>query len=576
MMLFKCKERIWFLFFLVVYFSIRCFYLDAVPRWDAGSYWKSLEQAMNATLQVSSLSALPSVIMDNYNAYGHPSMGYFGLLVLGQLFDYPNLFALNMTNLLLAMVSVISVYYIFQWYLPDKKNSTDVLLATAAYAFNPLFFGSSIFLNTDFPVMVFFTTSVACLLYGRYLLFLISNVLLIFSKEPGVLLWAFLMAGAFLVSLSAGWKHWKLNKKVSIQCMLPPYNQAIYPQHWALVTAKLFSLFLPGLIFKAYSIAQKGAMWVGGSGLSWNSQGTNCFGINSRVVANRAGEMFILNFNWVLVLVTLAAFCIAVGRYLERKLHSQSAADFGELATHKPFSEGHLWSFWPLGTAFVAFVAFNLTYITYIIPRYVVVIGFFLVLFMLVSLVYAVYSRVIRLGILGVVVLLLTAQTFRTVDPVSKWLFGTAPFGKQVILQIDNPGEAVGNGFVYNSEFTAIDKLFNLMQRAMPMSKDTVLIAWHSNHWFPWFSMLGVVVDANTLERTIDWRNGFPYNVIDINALQNSQAPAEAYYVYMPWLSVFSNEQSELARLSQIYSISSPTEVGYMGYSLRFYKLLKH
>ncbi|MET0357138.1 MAG: hypothetical protein ABW044_10195, partial [Cellvibrio sp.] len=87
-----------------------------------------------------------------------------------------------------------------------------------------------------------------------------------------------------------------------------------------------------------------------------------------------------------------------------------------------------------------------------------------------------------------------------------------------------------------------------------------------------------VFIDPEKLVRTVDWRNTFHYNVIGLHELQTSpetQPPANAYYVYMPWLSKFSNELTELGRLQSIYQISEPTEVNYQGYTLRFYQLTR-
>ena len=561
---------------LLSYFIIRCNYLDTVPRWDAASYWGALMQAVNSTLHLPGISALPRTILDTYNAFGHPSMGYYSILVLGQLTDFPNLFMLNMTNILLAMLSIFSVYKIFRWFLPQKAYHTEVLIATAAYAFEPLFFGCSIYLNTDFPVLVFFTTSIACLLYGKYFWLCISSLFMIFSKEPGIMFWAFLMGGAGLYSLWILVNNWKKGRTFILGDLLPPYKKTDKAPNIYVSLIKLLSLFIPGVAFLAFTIAQKGAMWVGGTGLKWDSNGMNCFGLNPRLFANRAGEIFVLNFHWIPTLIILYALFVGLGRYFERKENSiNNLPDDSTPLASTILSNERIWGILPIITTFIIFVAFNLTYITYIIPRYVIQGGFFLLIFTLLSLPFAVHSQKIRVGILSFIFVLFFAQTFRTIDPLSKLAFGTAPFGEHEILQIDSPGEAVGNGFVYNSEFTAVDKLFNLMQKAMPMTPETIIIAWNADAWYPWFSMGGVFVDPETLDRTVDWRNTFAYNVINIPDVHHGNAPANAYYVYMPWLSVFSNEQAELAQLRAIYNISEPTEVGFQGYNLRFYKLVK-
>jgi 4-amino-4-deoxy-L-arabinose transferase-like glycosyltransferase len=195
------RPHILFIGLLVFYFIVRCFYMDAVPRWDAASYWDALRVATESTKAAQNWDDFHTTLMRDYNAFGHTSMGYYGILVLGQLIDFPNLFILNLTNILLACLSIFCVYKILLWFFPDNRNKTEVLLATAAYAFNPLFFGCSIFLNTDFPVQVFFTAALASLLYGRYFLFSIASFFMIFSKETGALFYMAMGLGIGLPAL---------------------------------------------------------------------------------------------------------------------------------------------------------------------------------------------------------------------------------------------------------------------------------------------------------------------------------------------------------------------------------------
>lgn len=586
------REKISISLLLLGFFILRCFYLDTVPRWDAASYWGGLMQAVHATKTVASWHDIPRMIIDNYNVYGHPAMGYIGLLVIGQLIDFPNQFILNFTNILLALLSVYSVYKIFLWFLPEKKYFKEVIVATAAYAMEPLFFGCSIYLNTDFPVLVFFTVALACLLYGRYGYFAIASLFMIFSKEPGIIFWITMVGGLGLYVAWTLFQSLRAGHKPKLGELFPPSHYKIAGQGLALWPSlyRIFCLLLPGIAFKVFTIAQRGAMWVGDTGFKFDSNGMNCFGFNPRVMSNRAGEMFVLNFHWIPTLVVVVALLIGIGRLIERRQiirtqiipqndNVEEGHEIDENLNNKVVEKHILlnnsWGILPVLFSFLAFVAFNISYITYIIPRYVVSGGLFLILFTLLATHFAFKSQKIRLSILVVIFLLFSVQTFRTIDPLSKLAFGTAPFGKHEILQIDSAGEAVGNGFVYNTEFTAVDKLFNLMQKAMPIKPDTQIIAWNADNWYPWFYMGGVFVDPVTLNRTIDWRGTFHYNVINITDLQITQAPEQAFYVYMPWLSKFSNEQIELAQLRAIYQISEATEVGFQGYNLRFYRLTR-
>ncbi len=591
----KHKEKYLLGILLLAYFVLRCFYLDTVPRWDAAMYWNILAQAVTSTKSASSWSELYQVILEHYNAYGHPSMGYYGLLVLGQLIDYPNLFILNITNALLAMLSVFSVYKILRWFLPTPVHLPEVLLATAAYAMEPLFFGCSIYLNTDFPVLVFFTAALAALLYRRYGWFSVACLFLVFSKETGLLFWLTMLGG---VGLNFAWyliRELRAKRRPILADAFPPTNNS-QQTHTFTIAIRFFYLTLPGIAFTLYTMAQKGKMWANDNGLKFDSDGWNCFGFNQKVITNRAGEIFILDFHWVPVLAIIAALLIWLGRSMEKNRtiddttrNSAITVDSNTNKENKQLDDlveskadinsndsskyNIYWGIFPLALSALAFLVFNISYITFIIPRYVIQAGFFLILFLVLVLPFAFTSVKQRCAILSVMLLLFTAQTFRTIDPLSLWFFGSAPFNQNKILQIDSPGEAVGNGFVYNSEFTAVDKLFNRMQKMMPLKPDSVIIAWNGDEWYPWFYNGNVFVDPITLNRTMASNNTFHYNVIHIGNLDPAQAPNNAFYVYMPWLSKFSDEESELAQLRSLYKVSEPTEVESLGHSLRFYRL---
>ncbi|MCE3252763.1 MAG: hypothetical protein K0Q67_1783 [Cellvibrio sp.] len=608
---YKLREQGLLSLLLLAYVVVRSFYLDAVPRWDAATYWGGIASAIEATKNSSSLTDLPRVILDTYNVFGHSAMGYVGLLVMGQLFDYPNLFILNVTHLLLATFSVFCAFKIFRWFVPGERHLPEVLLATAIFALDPLFFATSIFINTDFPVLVFFTAALAALLYGRYGWFAIASLFMIFSKATGTIFWISLIGGIGLYGLIILCREISAGRRPALSGLFPPTGILAVKHQlpFSTIVYRILCIGLPGIAFKLYTIAQQGAMWTASSGIKFDSKGWNCFGFNTRVMSNRAGEIFILNFHWVLVLIIVFALLIGYGRHIERSKKKSIAiiesraiesvsmesvspvaalmdprAEYSQSVIAEPDSNyaeavvaenNRWWGLLPVVMCFFTFVAFNLTYITYIIPRYVVYGGFFLILFALLALQFAAGSRKTRSVILAITFILFTAQTFRTIDPLSKWLFGSTAFSEHRILQIDSPGEAQGNGFVYNAEFAMLDKLLNRMQKAIPIKRDTTIITWDKDSGYSWFTRGDTFVNATTLERTIDKRNSFRYNVIEVSDLHRAIAPPHAIYIYMPWLAQFSDEEKELAHLRQFYEVSTAEDVGFQGYSLRLYRLTR-
>lgn len=560
------SETLTLLVFIGIYFGIRCFYLDTSPRWDSASYWSALSEAVRATQGANNLQEFYQTVLNKYNAFGHPSMGYYSILVLFQLIDFPNQTLLNLTNIILSIVTIFCFFKILKWFFPSNIHKTEVLLATICFAFNPLFFGASIFLNTDFPVLVFFTVATACILYGYYGLFSLASIFMIFSKETGSLYWASILLGMGVYGVINTVKYYYNHSRFRFSSLFPDTHQLFSnPLPIETIVFRIFYLLLPGFILIAYFIARQGSMWQMDGGLTFNSEGWNSFGFNSRVILNRTGEIFLLNFHWLFSLTIIIFLLVGIGRRIE----SNKSHD----GTPFKLEPNKIWGIYPIAFSFLFFIGFNVSYITFIIPRYVIAAGFFIIIFLFFAMSFCIHSPKKRQYIFAILTLLCFAQTFRTIDPISKMAFGSAPFSDHKILQIDSAGEAVGNGFVYNSEFTMVDKLFNQMQQSMPMTENTTLIAWNRDAWYPWFDFGTAWVDKKTLERTIDWRNGFKYKVINIDDVAKVNKPSEAFYIYMPWLSKFSNEHDELKIVSNFYHLGEMTEINHRGYKLRYYKL---
>jgi hypothetical protein len=569
------KKKIWiysslFLLF-AAYAVLRVQYLDAIPRWDASTYFHGLRSAIVSILTIDDISTFPLRVINNFNLFGHPSMGYLLTLVPSQLFGFPNIFLMNLTNLVLAMMSIAAFHLILLYFLPDDRYAPERIVATGIYAFDPLFFGSSIFLNTDFPVLVFLTLCLAALLYRRHFMFCVAALFMIFSKELGILLYGGITIG--LAAISAphifecikGKKAVELSRLLTLPAGTPPkaekrsdWKSRIRP------AMNIFFIVLPGILFILYFFLNPKPVWEGIEGLSVNSNGWNCFGFRPFVSVNRTEEIFLLNFHWILSGITAAVLSLMTVRRILKK----------DNTTGKLMERIHP-ALIVIVSSFLIFFLFNFFYITFIIPRYTVASGFYLILFSVIAVIIAFKKQAVRVAVLSVILVLFFIQTFRTVDPVSKKVFGTFSLGKHEFLRIDNPKEAVGNAFVYNAEFTLVDKLLNMMQKEIRISSDTTLVTYYEDTWFSFLDTGTALIDGRNYERTFDPRYAFPYKILPVHRLNPVNAPAEAYYVYMPWLAFVSNEKRELSIIKRTYDIGQPKVIGYSGYYLKVYRITK-
>ncbi|MES2675969.1 MAG: hypothetical protein V4660_17155 [Pseudomonadota bacterium] len=536
---------------LIAIFVAHSFFLDVLPVWDAYQYFNSLSVASFSLTTLPDLSYLPVRIMDNFNFFGHPTMGYALIMSIPQLFDGSNEMLVNLTNILLALLSIFCFFKILQFFFKDMP---ELILFTALYAFDPLFFGSTVFLNADFPLLIFMTTALCSLLYNRKIFFFLSCLLLLFSKEPGILLYFAMTVGISLYSAVYLLQQLAHKKKIEIHKILP-FNTTdkIGVANFIL---KMLCIFLPGILMLIYLLSGS-ATWVLNTTTptDWNT-----FGYSWNIIKTRLFQIFGLNFHWIVSSVILVLFFVK-----------------GKLQNWSPEKK---WFTIIVALVFLFFVGFNVSYITHLLPRYVIEAGFFLLFALALLLMKPSVNRYVRLGILSIILILFMIQTFRTVDPVSKAFYGTYKMNHHELLKIEDYPEAP-EGWIYNTEWTVKGKLYNKMNREIEINENTVIITRESiaNFFFSDNNFYGMskasYIDRKSLRKTMRSENAFQYNLLPLEKLSTSNTPLEAFYIYRPWNYVTPDETRELSIITKYYEIVWFKEINYQGYTLNAYKLKK-
>jgi hypothetical protein len=208
---------------------------------------------------------------------------------------------------------------------------------------------------------------------------------------------------------------------------------------------------------------------------------------------------------------------------------------------------------------------------TYANARYLLVVMALLVLLCYAAMVAMRFSATVRRGILTTLVLLLCASTVRTIDPVSRRLFGTFPFGEHAMLRMTSlSGECCAAGrdqLVYSLEFTNLALLTdNALGSARPA--DSVLIVlpdstnWHAIR----------LLDPVTGRRTLDHRSGIvPLVTESDSAGLLAKGGAKAMYLALP----NGDAARGLDQLSRTFLIGSERRISQRGYSLSVYALTR-
>ncbi len=505
-------------------------HLAFVPIWDSRNYFESLRAAVR----------LPFNLL-NFDVFGHPTMLFMLWSSLGQYLDLGNAVLLNLSQLVLAILGIWGFRGILRSLIPSAADASERLLATLAFAALPIVLASEQSFNPDTGVMVFSLLYLAFLLEGRYRSGLVAGLFLVSSKESGVILYLF-ATGIFVV-----------------QWWLDPST----PRPRAVQMLKRTFAFLPFLSWGAVFLFA----WSKGRAVIWRSP----IAAENQNVIGRAlipdphdlsrlsygAGIWIVNFHWVWTIVILAAILV----FFRVRSWTRAAARAG--VESMPAAVVVAFSF----CSAVALTRFStFANLRYLLPVYPMVLAVFVISVRIVFL-----SRGARLAVLAGFLALSLISVFRTVDPLSRAVYGTFDFGSHSMLKMTSlTGECCGYGrdqLVYNLEFTHLATIQDRIYASIRPTMKTAIVKDGLEEWF-----IDGLLDATTFRRTLRMENVVrPRYMTSADVLISRNPPSELYYVAFPNV----DNAAGFQRLRRRYQVVSDADFAESGYSIRVTKMIQ-
>jgi hypothetical protein len=466
-----------------------------VPIWDGHVYANCVVDA--ATMRGFDLDAL--------RCAGHPSYGWTAILALSQLSAPGDAGMLLLMNAILGLLALISFRAIAARLFPGDEHARALNLFTIACAVHPVLLSTLVQVNVDFGVYVFFLATYAALLHDRYDWAAVTGTFLAFSKETGAFAAGALVAVEVLRRLAAP-EFRGLPLRTRIERVTP-----IWPA------------FLPLLLFAVYLVwwttgaKARPAIWKH----DWNASTADAFrffDLSDPVFVSYAAGIFILGFCWVVSTLIAGDAVIGAWRFLRRR-----PARTLEGADHTLVLSLALLTFvltWVL-TAYRTWS--NVRYFAVLYP-----------LFLLLAYAALVRMRVPTAGRMGVGALLVALfgwGAVRSVDPVSKAVYGTFSIGdRRMYTMTSITGEFSGPGrdeLVYNLEFTGFHHLQNALFRELRVTDSTWIATSRSVRWQLWSQL-----DARTRRRSLQREDVIvPRYADDIDLQANPNRPTDVVFL---------------------------------------------
>lgn len=378
----------------------------------------------------------------------------------------------RLINIVLISSAVLCFYTVVLKLGFFKKHQIALsTLSAALFAANPLILGIIFEIDLDIPSVAFYVWLIAAYVHRKNILFVYSAFSLALCKEIGVVL-LFGFGAGWLVGVLAQACREKLNPWLFIR------RQSVVPVAAVLSSASFLALYLLT------------PRWMSGSEKAEAAKeaGMNIFLINFDNIVMKLKELYLLNFSWLLVAIAVIAF----GVWITRKIrHASISAEHSRIESHAvPYGERPLIA--PIVCSYVAFVAFNMVYLTYLNPRYIMchIVG--LTLLAVCSLSYITQQRSAAYGMCtSILILLMLAQSFFTIDPVTLRFFKNIDTGEGTIVttrifyqspegRTTDPylasSRELMHGASYNRQYCYVGTAFETVLKDIGYDSDTMVI----------------------------------------------------------------------------------------------------
>jgi hypothetical protein len=558
---------------------------DYVPIFDGRIYADCIQQA----------AANPGYL-GGYRCAGHIAESYIAILAFAARLVPHTPATLLVANALLLLVGAVALWRLARSAFPGEEHRIGRALIVGAFLVHPIVLAGLVQPGLDFGLLVFSLCALAAAIEGRRWALVSFGIALVFSNEPGVVLYGVIAAAwlwrACAPHLSSGVPRrlgvatlglltlLALGARAPMSLMFfgivlalvvfapkPP----VRPGRRGLVRAigAAWPLVIPVGVLFAYLIAHKlhaapvaaagssppGAVWgkVSPFELIFVLLRPGMFDLPTR---STFALMLVTGFLWiptVVLLLDLAVGTVRRARGLApRELEGADASIASQLAL-----------------VLVADAWLLSRFTTYANARY------YLPVYPLVLVV--TYGALVRLrmaarwrvAVMGTLAALLAISVIRTVDPVSRALWGTWRMGERSLLSITSiTGECCGHGrdqLAYNLEFTELAALQDSLYERLRPTADSVLIV-------PWMSDWHTVdlVDGTTHHRTLREQGSVqPIVLAADSAIIKRVAQPTAWYIELP----FATDTVFRDQLATKYDFGEPCYVKRHGYALAMREL---
>jgi hypothetical protein len=466
-----------------------------VAIWDGDVYLRCVVDAAAHGMNVESL-----------RCGGHHSQLYMAWLSLTQIAAPGSTTALLVGNLIVAAVALVSFHTLLTRLIPGDAWWRERALLVTALAVNPVLTATLVQPNSDFGVYAFLVALIAALAARRYWLAALAGLALCFSKETGAVA-AVITLALFVLSILRG-------SIGPLAARLRTTARTLWP---ATVPILLYLVFLWWWSATQHSFA----IWNQGiHAQPW--RGVHLLDFDDVIFRSYAAIIFVLGFAWIPTTVIAVDLLVGARRTL-RGLPDRSISDVP-----------------PALVTLLVTLTIVLTYVltlyrTWSFPRYFVALIPLLLVSAFLSLIrLGVGDRALRRALAAFAVLLLAAN-IRSIDPVSRALFGVIKVGTVSLYDVSGIAHDFrvrdADHLCYNLQFVGLTRAIDAAYAGIRPNSQTTIVYPSTNRWGFWNPL-----DRTTFARSAALKGAVTPRYADERtiAAMRSDRPADLWYIQQP------------------------------------------
>jgi hypothetical protein len=519
------KDKLFWLL-LIVFIGIPLLYFSYIPIWDG---WQFSRCYMRSALE-------GSADCERHSAFLHTL-----IFSLPQRIDLGNFKLIYVMNLLFGIAGLISLRSLLAHLFSARLSPANLTLLTFCFGLNPVFLVHVIQPSLDFTLPILLVMVLLCLFTDRFILAAAAGTLLVFTKESGFMLYGV---------------------SVFLYLLLMIFSDRSLIRNPVGLVRKTIVLIIPVFLFGMYMShvpsTQIGSTWAQGVMKMFR------FYLVSKVMLAQLIALFVVNFSWIIsaiIVINVPVIAVQYLRYSTRK------------AAVKPvFNKRYEGIYFCVLFAAIVYFLTRIPFVNN--PRYMLPALPVMIILFGGSLINALRKQTLITIALTVILILLTASSLRTIDPVSKKAMGTFKFGSHEILQMasyDWPGHGYGRDhLVYNFEFTQFHYLTEKLINKVGWAREFITAPGFT--WLPDFGAF----DVKTGHRAIVGKGirALDFNFSDI-ITSYVISPDEFYYISYPNYDRDNVNAIERAKLSSMYDLKEIVTVENDGYSIDAYHYVR-